>query len=140
MGPATDTTDARPPLEHHEALAVLDALGVAVSVHGVAGELVYANRLSRKLLADLAELMTEERPVGAVQWGAIREDGTPLEAHELPVEVTRTTGIPVRDALVGFAGILGDVRWLRITTRRMPGTHDVPCTVVATFTDVTPAA
>jgi diguanylate cyclase (GGDEF)-like protein/PAS domain S-box-containing protein len=120
-----------------DAWAILDATGEAVSVHGPAGELVYANPRARSLLAELAERM-DGRPVGAVPWRARRADGTPVAPDQLPVELTRRTGIPVREQTVGFPGADGDVRWLQITTRRLHGPGEPPCTVVATFVDVSP--
>ena len=132
-----DPRDATPAdLLAGDAWTILDAIGEAVSVHGPGGELVYANPRSRALLADLAERM-DGRVVGAVDWGARRPDGTPVPPEHLPVELTRTTGVPVRGQTIGFAGADGDVRWLQITTRRLRGPGELPCSVVATFADVT---
>lgn len=139
----TETTPGAPrpsgrpaALGPEDAWSVLDAIGEAVSVHGPRGELLFANPRSRALLADLAERM-DDRPVGAIEWCARRPDGTPVAPEHLPVELTRTTGIPVRGQTIGFAGADGDVRWLQITTRRLAGPGELPCTVVATFADVT---
>jgi diguanylate cyclase (GGDEF)-like protein/PAS domain S-box-containing protein len=118
-----------------DAWSVLDAVGEAVSVHDPAGCLVYANAASRALLQDLRERM-DGRPVGSVAWSAVRPDGSSVLACELPVEVARTAGTTIRDEVVGFPAADGGVRWLRITARPVAATS-APCTVVATFTDVT---
>jgi diguanylate cyclase (GGDEF)-like protein/PAS domain S-box-containing protein len=118
-----------------DAWSVLDAVGEAVSVHDPAGCLVYANAASRALLQDLRERM-DGRPVGSVAWSAVRPDGSSVAACELPVEVARTAGTTIRDEVVGFPAADGGVRWLRITARPVAATP-APCTVVATFTDVT---
>lgn len=128
--------EAPPGLGTDEAWAILDATGEAVSVHGPAGGLLYANPRSRALLGEL-EARMEGRPIGEVEWRARRPDGTPVPPDQLPVELTRRTGIPVREQTVGFPGADGEVRWLQITTRRLRGPGERPCTVVATFVDVT---
>jgi diguanylate cyclase (GGDEF)-like protein/PAS domain S-box-containing protein len=119
-----------------DAWSILDAVGEAVSVHGPDGMLVYANPRSRHVMADLAESM-DHRPLGEIAWRARLPEGTEVPAARLPVEITRRTGVPVRDRVVGFPGALGGVVWLRITTRRLGGPGALPCSVVATFTDVT---
>jgi diguanylate cyclase (GGDEF)-like protein/PAS domain S-box-containing protein len=128
--------DATPTPGEFTALDVLDAVGEAVAVYGPAGELLFQNPRSRALHADLAE-RSDGRPVGAVPWRARRPDGSPIEPGHLPVEITRTTGVPVRDQVVGLPGIDGDVRWWRVSTHRLRGTGELPCTVVSTIADVT---
>lgn len=120
-----------------DAWAILDATGEAVSVHGPSGEQLYANPRSRSLLGELAEPL-DGRPVDTVDWRARRADGTAVPPAQLPVELTRRTGIPVREQTIGFPGADGAVRWLQITTRRLNGPGQLPCAVVATFVDVTP--
>jgi diguanylate cyclase (GGDEF)-like protein/PAS domain S-box-containing protein len=52
------------------------------------------------------------------------------------VEVTRLTGEDCSDVEVGFPDVAGNVRWLRISARRL-SEGEPPYGVVASFTDVT---
>lgn len=118
-----------------DAWSVLDLVGEAVSVHDADGCLVYANPASRAVLADLRERM-DGRPVGVVEWSAVRPDGSAVPTAELPVELVRRSGTPVDGETIGFPAADGTVRWLRITVRPL-ATSAPPCAVVATFADVT---
>jgi PAS domain S-box-containing protein len=68
--------------------------------------------------------------------GAIAEDGTPLTSAQLPVEITRLTGEEIDEAIVGFPSASVDIRWLRLSTRRLSDGRP-PYQVIVSFVDVT---
>ena len=69
-------------------------------------------------------------------WAAIAEDGTPLPAERLPAQITRLTGEEIDDLVVGFPSTTQDIRWLRISTRRLSN-PPAPYQVILSYTDVT---
>jgi diguanylate cyclase (GGDEF)-like protein len=109
--------------------AILEHVGAAVCVHGPAGDLVYANPMARALLTSLAAHTESGRT-------AHRPDGSLIRQADLPLEVTRRTGRPCHEVELAMTAPGGDIRWLRVSTRAQDPNR-VPCTVVATVTDVT---
>jgi PAS domain S-box-containing protein len=73
------------------------------------------------------------------QGRAVREDGSPFPAEDLPVPVALRTGEIVAGAVVGVRhGRTGELRWVRITA--VPDAWDDqgrPCRAYAIFTDLT---
>jgi PAS domain S-box-containing protein len=73
------------------------------------------------------------------QGQAVREDGSPLPAAELPVRRALRTGEIVADVVVGFRhGRTGELRWVRVTA--VPDARDGrgrPSRAYAIFTDLT---
>ena len=110
-------------------------LAEAVSIIDVDGTHMMVNAASQAILDDLAQ-RHEQRPLDAVGWGGVREDGSPVPDDELPAEITRRTGVECTDELLGFPGAAGDVRWLRISTRRLTD-GPPPHQVIVSFHDVT---
>jgi diguanylate cyclase (GGDEF)-like protein/PAS domain S-box-containing protein len=115
--------------------AVVDRIAEAISVIGPDGVHLQVNAAAQAILDDLRERF-EQRPLSDVTWGALRPDGTTVANELLPAEVTRRTGREIDEELLGFPGARGDVRWLRISTRRLSGDRP-PYGVIVSFTDVT---
>ncbi|MGZ4287331.1 MAG: PAS domain S-box protein [Solirubrobacteraceae bacterium] len=113
----------------------VDRIAEAVSIIDSDGTHLHVNPASRAILDDLRDRF-ERGPVADQDWGAIAEDGTPLPAQELPAEITRLTGEEIDDMVVGFPSATQDVRWLRISTRRLSD-GPAPYQVIVSFTDVT---
>jgi diguanylate cyclase (GGDEF)-like protein/PAS domain S-box-containing protein len=114
---------------------VVDRIAEAVSIIGPDGRHLHVNEAAQSILDDLRERY-ESGPLGDLSWDAIDMDGSPLSADALPAEVTRTTGRAVDERVVGFPGRAGDIRWLRISTRKL-SSDGPPFSVVASFVDVT---
>ena len=112
-----------PPLD---GLSVLDRLAEAVSVIGPDGRFLHANAAARSVLA---AIRAREGTDAA---------GRPLAHEELPAERTRLLGEEVSDAEIGFPGVDGERRWLRISTRRLSD-DGPPYAVVVSYFDVTGA-
>lgn len=118
------------------AAQILERLPDAVSIIGPDGVHLHTNPAASAILDDLRE-RHEGLPVSEVAWGAIDAHGDPLPNEDLPVEITRLTGRECPGVEVGFPAAAGDVRWLRITTRRLDDDEQPPCSVLASFADVT---
>ena len=74
---------------------------------------------------------------GALEWGGVREDGSPLPASEHPSRRTLATGDSCVEVVVGFRR--GDeMRWVDVTTTPLfAEDEELPTAVVAVMADVT---
>jgi PAS domain S-box-containing protein len=113
----------------------VDRIAEAVTIIDSDGTHLHDNPSSRTILDDLRERF-DRGPSADQDWGAIAEDGTPLPPHERPAEITRLTGEEIDDAVVGYPSATQDVRWLRISTRRLSD-GPAPYQVIVSYTDVT---
>jgi PAS domain S-box-containing protein len=72
------------------------------------------------------------------RWKLIREDGTPLPLEDIPAALTLRTGLPVRDAIVGFTRPDLTVAWVSVNAQAIGGENDAAGNaVVMSFTDIT---
>jgi PAS domain S-box-containing protein len=123
--------------------AMVDRIAEAVSIIDSDGTRLHVNEASREILNDLKVSFVADRAAGVVpdqaaehDSGAIAEDGTPLTTAQLPVEITRVTGEEIDEAIVGFPSASEDIRWLRLSTRRLSDGRP-PYQVIVSFTDIT---
>jgi PAS domain S-box-containing protein len=114
---------------------VVDRIAEAISIIDSDGTRLHANKASQMILDDLRTRF-ERGPIADLDWGAISEDRTPLPADRLPAEITRVTGEEINDAVVGFPSATEEIRWLRISTRRLSDGFP-PYQVIVSYTDVT---
>ncbi|MEA2276051.1 MAG: hypothetical protein QOI62_3048 [Solirubrobacteraceae bacterium] len=135
--PVRDGGDARPWFSSAPAAEVLDRIPEAVSIVGRDGVAVHVNPAAQAILDDLPAYR-HGMAISGVAWGAIGADGEPLPSERLPVEITRLSGEECTDLEIGCPDAAGDVRWLRINTRRLSD-GDPPFAVMASFADVTQA-
>jgi len=101
------------------------------------GSIIGANPAASELLGmDLAAVTSW--PV-VPEGQAVREDGSPFPAEDLPVPVALRTGEIVAGVVVGVKhGLNGELRWVRVTA--VPDARDDqgrPCRAYAIFTDLT---
>jgi len=72
------------------------------------------------------------------RWRSIREDGTALPAEQRPSEITRLTGKPCEQQVMGIHKPDGAVTWLSVNCRPLEGeSGDGAHGVVVSFTDIT---
>jgi diguanylate cyclase (GGDEF)-like protein/PAS domain S-box-containing protein len=120
IGSLVDITERR---EAEERTArVVGRIAEAVTVVGSDGERLHANDAAQAILDDLT-------------WELIDADGRAVTSESLPAEITRTTGEEVDERVLGFKTKRDDVRWLRISTRRLSDVGP-PYTVVVSFVDI----
>ena len=114
---------------------VLAALAVGVVVHADDGSVVSCNRAALQILAVTeAELLAPD--AARLVTDVVREDLVPFAPHELPVARTLSSGVEVRDCVLGRRRADGGVTWMSVSTslvRRADG----GCVVVAALVDIT---
>ncbi len=117
--------------------AVVSSLTEGILVSDGTGAITTCNVAAERMLgltaAQLADRAPDEPP-----WKAIREDGTPVDADQLPIAVTLRTGEPQRGVVQGVQRPDGSLAWIAINSQPLfaPGEQD-GYGVVASLTDVT---
>jgi two-component system, cell cycle sensor histidine kinase and response regulator CckA len=116
---------------------VLRAMAEGVALHGEGGEILFANPAAQQILGLSLEQMQGRHPVHP-DWGLTDSRGQPLPAAAIPSEVTRRTGRPQRNVVLGVQRSVGAHAWLSLNTDPVGAMDDSGfCRVVATFTDIT---
>jgi diguanylate cyclase (GGDEF)-like protein/PAS domain S-box-containing protein len=133
IGSMLDVTERRA-AEERTAL-VVDRIAEAINVIGAEGSIVHSNDAARAILADLRQ-RHDAGPVGELGWGTIDANGNAVANEDLPAEVTRNSGREVTERVLGFPDRDGDVRWLRISTRKLTS-EGPPFSVLVSFVDMT---
>jgi diguanylate cyclase (GGDEF)-like protein/PAS domain S-box-containing protein len=133
IGSVLDVTDRR--LAEERTGMVVRRIAEAVSIIGPDGTYLHVNEAGDEINRDLNERYRQQA-IADFEWGAIDADGNPVPNHRLPAEITRRTGREIDACVVGFPRPDGDVRWLRISSRRM-SEDGPPYAVIVSFSDVT---
>jgi PAS domain S-box-containing protein len=120
--------------------AVFDAVMATLSEGAVIEDpdgVAFANGAARTLLGVAGDELIGT-PL-ATLLHAVRPDGEPMPAAELPGEVVRRTGRPVHDALLGIPMDDGDARWVVVSAAPVLGPLDEGPVrrVVSTWREVT---
>jgi PAS domain S-box-containing protein len=115
--------------------AVFETMGEALVVLDGKAEVADANPAAAALFGGEPAVL-RGRPLGALGWTCLREDGSPLTADEHPAAVTLRTGRPMRGVVLGLRrdGGSGGVRWVLVNAMPL---GSPPAGVVATFSDLT---
>ncbi len=121
--------------------AVLRAMSEGVAVHSVDGGILFANPAAQRILGLTVEQMQGRHPVDP-QWRLTDAQGGPLPPECIPSEITRRTGAPQRNVVLGVQrGGSGAHAWLSVSTDPIGPATEVKkegrFSVVATFTDIT---
>ena len=117
---------------------LIENLQVGVVLAGPDGEILVSNRAALSLLG-----VEGDRPLGRrlfkTCWrGAIREDGSPFPADELPPLRAIAAGQPVRNAVVGVCrAAAGDRVWLLVNAEPQLDPDGGVRQVICTISDVT---
>ena len=116
---------------------LFDALPFGVIGYSADGLIMEVNPAASEIIGLPAEeLLTWPLPMAA---RAVREDGTPLGAGELPLEVALSTGRPVVDTVIGLPDEQGGgPRWLKVTAvPYLPDDAGRPQRAYVMFRDIT---
>ncbi|MBE3023961.1 PAS domain-containing sensor histidine kinase [Janthinobacterium sp. BJB1] len=84
-----------------------------------------------------AERMLAASPAGNSLWQAIREDGSAFDQRSHPVHITLSTGVAMRDVLMGVKQPDGSLSWLSVNTEAIRDEYGKVGMVVASLTDIT---
>lgn len=121
--------------------AVLRSMSEGVAVHGPDGSILFANPAAQRILGLTLEQMRGRHPVDS-SWKLMDSSGEALAPECIPSEITRRSGVPQRNILLGVRRAnAGGEAWLLVNTdpidvtpeQKSDGAHSV----VATFQDVT---
>jgi len=121
--------------------AVLRSMSEGVAVHAPDGSIVFANPAALRILGLTLEQMQGRHPVESA-WRLTDAHGASLPPDQIPSEVTRRTGMPQRNRLVGIVrGRSYERAWLSVNTdpidTAVEPRSDTGTAVVATFQDIT---
>ena len=121
--------------------AVLRSMSEGVAVHAPDGSILFANPAAQRILGLTLEQMRGRHPV-ETSWQLTDANGEALPPEQIPSEVTRRSGVPQRNALLGVRrGDAGGDAWLSVNTDPIDVTpepkNDGSHSVVATFQDIT---
>jgi PAS domain S-box-containing protein len=117
--------------------SILHTMAEGLVIHDREGRLIEANPAAERLLSlTRAQLLGWD--VASPHWNALSADGSPLDAHELPVMSALRTGVPERGRIVGIQIADSPIRWLSVNAQPLYNGQDSgPSGVVGTFFDVT---
>lgn len=121
-------------MESRDFKLVFDRLPEAIVIVEADGVGSYVNPAAARVLSHLRRF-DPSHPVRDAEWGIVDSSGRPLSGDALPSEVTRLTGRELHDVEIGAPTRDGELRWLRVSTRRLDA-GPLPCAVVSTYVDV----
>jgi PAS domain S-box-containing protein len=121
--------------------AVLSSMSEGVAVHAPDGSILFANPAAERILGLTLQQMQGQHPVEPA-WRLTDTNRVPLPSERIPSEVTRRSGVPQRNVLLGVArGSSEEHAWLSVNTDPIDLTTEPTnggiYSVVATFQDVT---
>ncbi len=117
-------------------LALWAALPAGVVVHDEEGGIVDANREAERLLGLSMDELLGRHPVDP-RWAAVRDDGSPFSADELPTLRTLRTGQALFGETMGVRLPDGQLRWLLVNTEPQRDIAGHLAGVVNCFIDIT---
>jgi two-component system, cell cycle sensor histidine kinase and response regulator CckA len=116
--------------------SVIRAMSEGVVVHAADGSIRMANPSAEHILGVTVDQMTGRSPLDP-RWQLVRSDGSPLPPDEIPSEITRRTGIPCKNHVVGVHRPTGELAWVSVNTDPVGPAGQPNLPVVATLTDIT---
>ncbi len=115
--------------------SVLRAMAEGVALHNSDGSIEFANPAAERILGLSLQQLRGLEAVDS-QWALLQPDGSPLPPDQIPSEITRLTGKPCSQRLLGVRRSNGDRAWLTVNTDPI---DELSGGVVATFNDVSEA-
>jgi len=113
----------------------LDATNVGVILHDENGVVLECNVSAAELFGTTAEKLTG-RAYLDVDWGIVREDGTPFALDERPEMITLREGKTTTGTILGFDVVAKARRWLKVNTC-LAEVDGATVGVISSFVDVT---
>jgi len=103
------------------------------------GAMIDANPAALFIMGRTPDEVIGTRPVD-IEWGAVREDGSPFPNEDHPISITLSTGKILRDVVMGIRRPSGELRWLSINSAPVYIDEEdggLVREIVATFHDIT---
>jgi PAS domain S-box-containing protein len=124
--------------ESEERLRLLvDTVGEGIMLQDPSGRLTHCNRAGAEIFGlEPAQVLGQSGP--SRNWGTFREDGTTFPPQEYPSQLTRLSGEPHDNVVMGVRGRGQGLTWVTVNTRPMlrEGAKP-PYAVVISFLDIT---
>lgn len=117
--------------------AVLEASATGLTILDAEGTVIAANAAAHRIMGFPPGALLGRTP-GDTRWGHVDQDGRPLPPTEQPDHITRTTGQPTRDRIVGVNPPNGRRVWISISTEAIEGRRTAPFAVAASIIDLGP--
>lgn len=135
----TERKEAERELRESETLyrSLVNAMAEGICLQTANGEVTAVNPAAERI---------QGRPSGEMlgataddlQWGAIREDGSPFPGEHHPAVLTLRTGEPQADVIMGIHKPDGSLVWISINAQPLIADGEsTPYAVVSTFHDIT---
>ena len=117
--------------------SLVSSMAEGVVLQSADGAVTAVNPAAERIEGRSAEEMLGRTPDDA-QWGAVTEDGRPLEGKLHPAMVTLRTGAPQSDVVMGIHRPDQTLVWISVNAQPLmaPGSP-LPYAVVSTFHDIT---
>lgn len=116
---------------------ILRAMAEGVALHAEGGEILFANPAAQEILGLTLDQLLGRHPMHP-DWRLTDSRGQPLSPSAIPSEITRRTGRPQRNVILGVHRPTGERAWLSVNTDPIEDAGSGGfCRVVATFTDIT---
>ncbi|HET6400763.1 MAG TPA: ATP-binding protein [Candidatus Kapabacteria bacterium] len=137
VGPALHTSQTQ--IEDRRLFSELfDELGEAVLISDHTGRIVRVNKAAVRILGMSAERLRGLRHDDPI-WQAVREDGTPLAASELPATKVLHTGKPISSMELGVVRPDGSLVWILESAAPILDESGEVSGVIVTFPDISVA-
>ena len=123
--------------ETREAL-VLETISDGVAIVDANGRIVQWNPAAEQVLGLTADQISGRTSMDPA-WAAVHADGTPWPGETHPTEQAMSSGVPVRDAVMGVRRPAGGLVWLRVNSTpfvELDGSVSGALTSFADITDV----
>lgn len=114
---------------------VLHMMAEGVIVYDEAGNIIFANESSERILGLSADRMTSQTPLEP-DWTLIREDGTPLAEVDYPAQTTLRTHESLSSVVLGISRAESSPVWISVDTQSVM-LDDKQRIVIASFSDIT---
>ncbi len=135
----SDVSSAQRALREQETLyqSVFRAMSDGVAIHSADGAVRHANAAAERVLGLSVDQMAGRTGTDP-RWKLIKTDGTAATADDVPSEITKRTGEPTTDRVLGVHRPSGEVKWLSVRADPLRDPGDATMRgMVATFTDIT---
>ncbi len=115
---------------------VVESLAEGVIVEDADGVVVAANARARAILGVSSGAIPGAASAG-LAWGFVDESGAPMSGEAHPATITRITGRPCVDQVLGITRSDGRRIWVRLNTRPLFDESGAVAGVVGSFADIT---
>jgi PAS domain S-box-containing protein len=117
--------------------SIVAAISEGIVMQDAQGRIITCNQSAERILG-----LSHDQMMGLTsfdpRWQAVHEDGSPTTGDDHPIVITRLTGQPQSNVVLGVHRPDGTLVWMSVNTQplRRPG-ESLPYAVVASFADIT---